>query len=284
MSRLGWTSRGCCSRGGARYIAGEEPRRGFVARSWDYPFAVVAGEPAAGAVRRAVEDAERDGMAEAGRSGTSWRRRERAGAGQALPGWRRRGVTMHRFAASCPRRRGHPRPASEIRVGAEGWSAAGVDLSHLPDALRHELAASARRRGPWRPPSPTGGRWRSAMRRSSRGRCGTWRSTRWSRTAGKVSPPPASRRSPSTWGAERAAAGVGGHRFERAVDAPRRAARVRAGHRPRVVRATAGRTDAVSDDAKRRLDRFWDGSREYYEQAQAANPRRRRSGGGCSAI
>ncbi|HMB53167.1 MAG TPA: class I SAM-dependent methyltransferase, partial [Thermoanaerobaculia bacterium] len=26
------------------------------------------------------------------------------------------------------------------------------------------------------------------------------------------------------------------------------------------------------DDAKRRLDAFWDGSRDYYEQAQAANP------------
>ena len=28
----------------------------------------------------------------------------------------------------------------------------------------------------------------------------------------------------------------------------------------------------MSDDAKRRLDRFWDTSRDYYEQAQAANP------------
>jgi SAM-dependent methyltransferase len=30
--------------------------------------------------------------------------------------------------------------------------------------------------------------------------------------------------------------------------------------------------DATQDDAKRRLDRFWDTSRDYYEQAAAANP------------
>lgn len=33
-------------------FAGEEPERGFVARSWDFPFAAVAGQPDPGTVRR----------------------------------------------------------------------------------------------------------------------------------------------------------------------------------------------------------------------------------------
>jgi GNAT superfamily N-acetyltransferase len=133
--------RGLLLSGRCAVYADGDPRRGFVARSWDFPFAAVAGQPGAGALRRAVEDAERDGMPDVWEE---WHVLAPAGSAAALaaalPGWRQRGVTLHRFARELPAAAPTPPPGVELQVLPEGSAASGLDFSHLPPAIGHELS------------------------------------------------------------------------------------------------------------------------------------------------
>jgi GNAT superfamily N-acetyltransferase len=133
--------RGLLLSGRCAVYADGDPRRGFVARSWDFPFAAVAGEPGAGALHRAVVDAERDGMPGAWEEWHVLAPAGSAGAlAAALPGWRQRGVTLHRFARELPPAAPVPPAGVEIQLLPEGSAAAGLDLSHLPPATGHEMS------------------------------------------------------------------------------------------------------------------------------------------------
>lgn len=112
-----------------------DPEAGFVACSDAYPFAVAWGRPAGEVVRRAVSEA---GWAEV----EEW---HLMAGGEAveivaavLPGWRRRGVVLHRWPAG----RAWPEPATgaDLRLAAGGWRAAGFAIDHLPAPLVRELS------------------------------------------------------------------------------------------------------------------------------------------------
>jgi GNAT superfamily N-acetyltransferase len=146
------------------FVGEDGPARGFVARSWDFPYAMAAGEPAVEVVRRAVAG---DGPAAASggtAAGTSFAEASEwhllagapsvAAVASALPGWRRRGVTLHRWAQH-PAKSGEadlglpPVPAHlDVRLAPEGWAAAGFPIDHLPGDLRQELATEHARHRP----------------------------------------------------------------------------------------------------------------------------------------
>ena len=115
---------------------------GFVARSLDFPFAGGAGRPGAETILHAVERASAAGTAWAGEgSEEEWHLlvgdETVPAVESALSDWPRRGVTLHTRAAAVP-----PPPVdAPIELAADGWRAAGLDLGHLPDDLRRELAS-----------------------------------------------------------------------------------------------------------------------------------------------
>jgi GNAT superfamily N-acetyltransferase len=131
--------RGILLSGRCAVFAGEDPRLGFVARSWDFPFAAVAGRPDAGTVRRAVADAEQSGIIDAWAEWHVLVPPDAApGVAAALPGWARREVVLHRLAGALPAS-SQPPAGSEVRLFPEGSAAGGVDLSHLPGELAQEM-------------------------------------------------------------------------------------------------------------------------------------------------
>jgi len=118
---------------------------GFVARSVDFPFAAVAGTPSPEVVGAAVDGAAAAATAWAGEgSEGEWHMLVPPPAADAVaamlpPGWRRRGVVLHSLAREVPAA-GQAPPGAEIRLAADGWAAAGFDLSHLPAGLGREYA------------------------------------------------------------------------------------------------------------------------------------------------
>ncbi len=131
--------RGILLSGRCAVFAGEDPRQGFVARSWDFPFAAVAGRPDADTVRRTVADAEQSGITEAWAEWHVLVPPDAApGVAAALQGWAQREVVLHRFAGALP---ASPVPpaGSEVRLFPDGSAAGGVDLAHLPGELAHEM-------------------------------------------------------------------------------------------------------------------------------------------------
>lgn len=124
--------------------AGGDPRRGFIARSRDFPFAAVYGRPEREVVRRAVERADAAGTAWAGEgSEGEWHLLVQPegveAVAVALPGWGRRGVTIHRYAGPWPPPPAAPPAVAELLLAPDGSAGAGLDLGHVPQPLRHEL-------------------------------------------------------------------------------------------------------------------------------------------------
>jgi GNAT superfamily N-acetyltransferase len=108
---------------------------GFVACSGAYPYAVAWGVPSPEVVRAAAdtagwEDAEEWHLLADGETV--------AAVAAALPGWKRRGVVLHRWPheSSWPLATG----GAKVRVARHGWRRAGFAVDHLPDPLRRELA------------------------------------------------------------------------------------------------------------------------------------------------
>lgn len=137
--------RGLLLSGRCAVYSGADPSIGLIARSWDFPFAALAGEPPAATIRRAVEDAEAAGTAWAGETSSGeWHLltpAESVGVvAEALPGWRQRGVTLHRFWRELPAEPATPPPGVEVRLAPWGTAAEKLELAHLPDALRDELS------------------------------------------------------------------------------------------------------------------------------------------------
>lgn len=117
-----------------------EPEKGFVARSWDYPFAALHAMPGAGLIRHAVE---------AGRSASQgqlvpeeWQLlappESRTAVEAALPDWRRSSVHLYRWEGELER------PDLDLDVDVridllpEGHSAVGLTFDHVPATSRHE--------------------------------------------------------------------------------------------------------------------------------------------------
>ena len=118
--------------------AEEEPKRGFVAVSWDYPFASLLGRPGSERIAAAV----RAGRAAcAGRYPVGeWQLlaapEERPVVEAALPGWRRQGIAIHRLEGRLGRAEADP--GAEIHLLPGGHRRAGLALDHLPDTSRYE--------------------------------------------------------------------------------------------------------------------------------------------------
>lgn len=115
-----------------------DPKVGFVARSWDYPFAAVFGEPSSGLISEAVAA----GLA-AVRSqylAGEWQllapQESRAVLEAALAGWRRRSVHLHRWEGKLQR----PDLDVETRIDLlpDGHAALGLTFDHLPPTTRDE--------------------------------------------------------------------------------------------------------------------------------------------------
>lgn len=130
--------RGLLGTGRCRVWAAADPARGFVAVSRDYPFASLFGRPGAGSIREAVAAgrAAFAGLCPAG----EWQllaaleARDRVEA--ALPGWRRNGIVLHRWAGFAgAASSGH----HEIRLLPNGHRGTGLALDHLPAASRREM-------------------------------------------------------------------------------------------------------------------------------------------------
>jgi GNAT superfamily N-acetyltransferase len=120
--------------------AEEDVEIGFVAGSWDFPFASLYGRPRPELILAAVAA----GIAayKDRRTTEEWQLlatpEQRPLVAAALPGWRRRGIVLHRWE-----RRPEP-PArdlkAEIRLLPQGHRAAGLALDHVPEASLRELA------------------------------------------------------------------------------------------------------------------------------------------------
>ena len=134
--------RGMLRSGRCDVFHGGDPRRGLVARSWDFPYAAAAGQLEPGVVASAVKGA-RGGRWYEDSAGGDWHllaHRESVDAvARALSGWRRRGVVLH-----APPEDGWPPAAGkapegvDVLLAPDGWAAAGLDLSHLPEHLAGE--------------------------------------------------------------------------------------------------------------------------------------------------
>jgi GNAT superfamily N-acetyltransferase len=119
--------------------AEREPERGFVAVSRDFPFAGLWGSPGPERIGAA---AARGRAACAGReTADGWQLlaapEARPIVASALPGWRRRGILLHRLAR--PLRRPAAKVDAEVRLLADGHGEVGLELDHLPAATRQEL-------------------------------------------------------------------------------------------------------------------------------------------------
>ena len=115
-----------------------DPQIGFVARSWDYPFAALYGVPGRDLVLDAVSEGQK---AHRGPTLTDeWQllapQEGRAVVEAALAGWRRRSVHLHRWNGDLER------PdldvATRIELLPNGHAAAGLTFDHLPFTTRNE--------------------------------------------------------------------------------------------------------------------------------------------------
>lgn len=118
--------------------ANPQPASGFVARSWDYPFAAMAGRPEAALLAAAVR---RGRAAFADVPGEEWQLlalpQARAAVAAALPDWRPRRAILHRWPrGSEPADLAVP---AEIVLLAAGHQGSAYDLGHVPEASRWEL-------------------------------------------------------------------------------------------------------------------------------------------------
>ncbi len=119
-----------------------DPEHGFVAGSWDFPFASLYGSPRPGLIAEAVAAGR---AACAGRyPAEEWQLlvvpEDRPRVATALPGWRPRGITLHRWEGTLPRADAGSGagPGAEIRLLPDGHRAAGLDLGRFPESSRRE--------------------------------------------------------------------------------------------------------------------------------------------------
>ena len=130
--------RGLLLTGRCDLYAEADPGAGLVARSWDFPFAAVAGRPGAALLRSAA--AAGRAAAEVRPTAEEWEllapSASRATVEKALPGWRRRSVFVHRWAGALER----PDLAveAEIALFPDGHRQR-LDLAHVPAPTRAEL-------------------------------------------------------------------------------------------------------------------------------------------------
>lgn len=118
--------------------AGADAARGFVAVSWDYPFAGLHGRPAAELIGAAAQAGR---AASAGRyPADDWQLlaapADRPVVQAALPGWRCQGIVVHRLEGRLEQPR--TRPEAEIRLLPDGHREAGLTFDHVPQPSRHE--------------------------------------------------------------------------------------------------------------------------------------------------
>ncbi len=115
-----------------------DPARGFVARSWDYPFASLWGRPREERITAACAAGH---AACAGRYPTAeWELlaapEERPRVEAVLPGWRRRGVVLHRWAGELGR--DDAGGEADIRLLPGGHAGSGLRLDRVPEPSRRE--------------------------------------------------------------------------------------------------------------------------------------------------
>ena len=119
-----------------------EAEGGFVARSWEFPYAAAFGAPPAEVIRRAIAAAPpaTTSWAGEGRDG-EWHLmadpESDAAVAAAVPDWPRKEVVLHRWGGN-PTRPVTP-PGCDLRLAPDGWREAGLHFGHLPVALREEM-------------------------------------------------------------------------------------------------------------------------------------------------
>ena len=131
--------RGLLLTGRCEVRTAEDPGRGFVARSWDFPFAAVYGDPEAELIAAAAAAGQADF---AGReTSEEWQLlaapASRPAVEAALPGWRRCGIVLHRWRGDLERP--IAAPGAVIRLLPDGHRAAALPLDEVPAASRREL-------------------------------------------------------------------------------------------------------------------------------------------------
>lgn len=115
-----------------------DPRRGFVAGSWDFPFASLCGRPRPELI---AEAAAAGRAACAGRYPVAeWQllaaHEDRPLVEAALPDWKATGIAMHRWEGTIER--ADVGAGTEIRLLTDGHCAAGLALDHVPEPSRFE--------------------------------------------------------------------------------------------------------------------------------------------------
>ena len=116
-----------------------DPERGFVARSWDYPFAAIYGDPGPGCVLPAVNEGRTTFKGQY--LTDDWQLlappSSREAVEAALPGWRSRRVYLYRWEGDLEQ----PSPAAgaEIRLLPDGHGSEELSLAHAPETTRQEL-------------------------------------------------------------------------------------------------------------------------------------------------
>lgn len=116
------------------------PADGFVAMSWDFPFAALYGDPRPDLVQAATAA----GLAACTRRYPvdEWQLlaspEARAVVESALPGWKRRGIVLHRWAG----KRELPPPDADVEISLlpRGLAESELALDAFPAATRQELA------------------------------------------------------------------------------------------------------------------------------------------------
>ena len=116
------------------------PDLGFIARSWDFPFASLYGDPGPELILAATAAGR---TAFEGRStGDDWQLlappENRGLVESALPGWQRRGIILHRWEGSLASV--EPPSDIEIRLLPDGHRAADLSFDRFPEATRREQA------------------------------------------------------------------------------------------------------------------------------------------------
>lgn len=116
------------------------PADGFIAGSWDFPFAAVHGNPRPVLIAAATATG-RAAFADL-YPAHEWQLlaspEARATVGPALSGWQRRGIALHRWTGGLERPDSDP--VAEIRLLAGGHRTAQLDLDEVPETSRRELA------------------------------------------------------------------------------------------------------------------------------------------------
>ena len=115
-----------------------EPEDGFVARSWDYPFAALHAMPGASLIRQAVEAVR--SACQGQHFLEEWQLlappESRMAVEAALPDWRRSSVHLHRWEGELER----PDLDVDVRIDLlpDGHGAVGLTFDHVPATARHE--------------------------------------------------------------------------------------------------------------------------------------------------